>query len=99
MREKIIEIIEKHGTFNGNIMGYDTYVVWKDDLADALLKLSKENIEKIYSKLQGHGTTYVKKWIKEYYNIGENDNKCLCCGAIIPEGRQVCPNCEIRGDN
>lgn len=22
------------------------------------------------------------------------DNKCVVCGAIIPEGRQVCPNCE-----
>lgn len=22
------------------------------------------------------------------------DNTCVCCGAIIPEGRQVCPNCE-----
>lgn len=22
------------------------------------------------------------------------DNKCVSCGAIIPEGRQVCPNCE-----
>ena len=20
--------------------------------------------------------------------------KCVCCGAIIPEGRQVCPSCE-----
>jgi RNA polymerase subunit RPABC4/transcription elongation factor Spt4 len=20
--------------------------------------------------------------------------RCVCCGAIIPEGRQVCPNCE-----
>jgi hypothetical protein len=19
---------------------------------------------------------------------------CVCCGAVIPEGRQVCPNCE-----
>ena len=19
---------------------------------------------------------------------------CICCGAIIPEGRMVCPNCE-----
>ena len=24
----------------------------------------------------------------------ENVNRCVCCGAIIPEGRQVCPNCE-----
>ena len=22
--------------------------------------------------------------------------KCACCGAIIPEGRQVCPQCERR---
>ena len=22
------------------------------------------------------------------------DNTCVCCGAIIPEGRMVCPNCE-----
>lgn len=23
-----------------------------------------------------------------------NDNKCVMCGDIIPEGRQVCPKCE-----
>ena len=22
------------------------------------------------------------------------DNRCVCCGAIIPEGRKVCPSCE-----
>ncbi len=22
------------------------------------------------------------------------EERCLICGAIIPEGRQVCPNCE-----
>ena len=22
------------------------------------------------------------------------DNRCICCGAVIPEGRMVCPNCE-----
>ena len=22
------------------------------------------------------------------------ENRCLVCGDIIPEGRQVCPNCE-----
>lgn len=27
-----------------------------------------------------------------------NANKCVCCGAIIPEGRQICPNCELAGD-
>lgn len=27
------------------------------------------------------------------------DNRCVICGAIIPEGRQVCPNCEKRVEN
>ena len=22
------------------------------------------------------------------------DNRCIICGEIIPEGREVCPNCE-----
>ena len=21
------------------------------------------------------------------------DNRCVCCGAIIPEGRMACPSC------
>lgn len=23
-----------------------------------------------------------------------NEERCVCCGAVIPEGRQVCPRCE-----
>ena len=23
------------------------------------------------------------------------ENRCVCCGAIIPEGRQVCSECEV----
>ena len=23
-----------------------------------------------------------------------NENRCVYCGEIIPEGRQVCPSCE-----
>ena len=26
--------------------------------------------------------------------VSMNENRCVCCGAIIPEGRQVCPTCE-----
>lgn len=22
------------------------------------------------------------------------ENRCVCCGEIIPEGRMVCPRCE-----
>lgn len=26
------------------------------------------------------------------------DNFCVCCGADIPEGRMVCPICEMAAD-
>ncbi len=25
---------------------------------------------------------------------GGNTDRCICCGEIIPEGRQVCPMCD-----
>ena len=28
---------------------------------------------------------------------GRNAERCVCCGAIIPEGRQVCPVCDVTG--
>ena len=24
-----------------------------------------------------------------------NEDRCVCCGEIIPEGRMVCPNCLV----
>lgn len=27
---------------------------------------------------------------------GTDENRCVCCGRVIPEGRQVCPLCERR---
>lgn len=40
-----------------------------DGVNEGILKGSKETAEKIYSELQGHGTTYVKKWIKEQFGV------------------------------
>lgn len=28
--------------------------------------------------------------------MAEKENRCVCCGAIIPEGRQICYSCEIQ---
>lgn len=30
---------------------------------------------------------------------GRNAERCVCCGAIIPEGRQVCLICELNVKN
>ena len=24
-------------------------------------------------------------------------DRCVCCGEIVPEGRQICPQCERSG--
>lgn len=25
-----------------------------------------------------------------------NENRCVSCGIVIPEGRQICPNCGVK---
>lgn len=30
----------------------------------------------------------------KFYKVPVEIDTCICCGDIIPEGRQVCPNCE-----
>lgn len=27
-----------------------------------------------------------------------SEERCVCCGAIIPEGRQYCPNCAKKAE-
>ena len=29
----------------------------------------------------------------------DNVDVCICCGEPIPEGRQVCPDCECKNEN
>ena len=37
--------------------------------------------------------------LKEAAHVFENAEHCVCCGEIVPEGRQVCPGCETGGDS
>ena len=27
-------------------------------------------------------------------HVGSTNNRCVICGAEIPEGREICPDCE-----
>lgn len=51
----------------------DSVVLSADEFANlkkyAYKKGSKETAEKIYRELQGHGTTYVKKWIEKQFGV------------------------------
>lgn len=38
------------------------------------------------------------KWYDLCKSDSDSVNTCVVCGAIIPEGRQVCPKCEGKND-
>lgn len=44
-----------------------------------------------------HGELDVRNGTLKVYGSSFAD-RCVCCGAIIPEGRQVCPVCERRAN-
>lgn len=44
---------------------------------------------------------WLNKLIKSRTEIEKNypdQDSCVCCGAYVPEGRQVCIVCEMKGD-
>ena len=72
--------------------GYDKG--YADGLAFAQneLKPIKEDVKKILQMC---------KQLAIVTNVGDkssptiNADRCVCCGAIIPEGQMVCPNCLV----
>lgn len=38
----------------------------------------------------------VETAMKDIEDTNKNLNRCICCGDIIPEGRQVCPICKAK---
>jgi hypothetical protein len=44
--------------------------------------------------LSGNNGAYIIEKVKKEIAAEQNANYCVCCGDVIPEGRQVCPKCE-----
>lgn len=75
---------------------------------DITIKLRGDNVYDLYvdDKWVASRGSYiniseeVKKEVEKcIMNIGDKygtENKCVCCGEIIPEGRQVCVKCESK---
>lgn len=49
-------------------------------------------------KRAGDSAKNVTESLKNVINAFENADRCVCCGEIVPEGRQVCPGCETGGE-
>ena len=44
--------------------------------------------------IEGYGIERPKDWFcADGERREDNVNRCVCCGAIVPEGTQVCPTC------
>ena len=61
-------------------------------LASKISDLRKQGFS-IISKREPVKNRYGETCHIKRYSI-EESNLCVCCGKEIPEGRQVCPNCE-----
>lgn len=72
-----------------------------DDLCQLLL-IAARVIERQARVLSMHGieadpaANEAVNSIRDAVGPGVDENRCVCCGAIIPEGRQICPICERR---
>lgn len=49
-------------------------------------------------KRAGDSAEKAAESLKNVIDAFENADRCVCCGEIVPEGRQVCPGCETGGD-
>lgn len=63
-------------------------------------RVSKDEYEIIFKTDKWSDYTEVQEAIRRIIDrnrtqsISRNTDVCVCCGAEIPEGRQVCPACE-----
>ena len=62
--------------------------------ADCVHELGANSAAKAADSLKN-----VTESLKNVIDAFENADRCVCCGEIVPEGRQVCPGCETGGDS
>lgn len=75
IKNKGIEHIQEFATINGKLCLVKDKMVLKEYPPDAVNFIRKETAREIYRELQGHGTTYVKKWLKEQFGVDIGETK------------------------
>lgn len=83
VRKKNLKRLQKYGVLPFNFT----------DFVEALTNMAS----KIVDAFRNLGNTFgqaLRSYPQDPPRIVDNVDRCVCCDAIIPEGRQVCPNCE-----
>lgn len=69
-------------------------------MAEYVSRVSKNDYEITFKTNNWSDYTEIQEAIRgiidqnRAQSISRNTETCVCCGAEIPEGRQVCPACE-----
>ena len=69
-------------------------------MTEFILKVSKNEYEIIFNTDKWSDYVEIQETIRDIIDrnrtqsISRNTDVCVCCGAEIPKGRQVCPACE-----
>lgn len=94
--ETICQLIEKHGTFNGEIMGYDTYIVFKDDFADIITKEYVVLTQKEYRMLKKYNADRKRlknKYVQVFNQLTELRDKMA--KLLCEEYEKGCNKCSL----
>ena len=85
--QDIAEQAYKNGYNDGHNAALDEFAAmaheWIKDVSfrsNTAMVKVHEIIDRVQNRLKGHHIA----------------NRCVCCGVEVPEGRQVCPQCENR---
>lgn len=77
----------------------DTFERLTEILRNGILAAMDDDNKYLYTDvvdyMMAHGVTIETDIIVGDKLTPTNEDRCVCCGAIIPEGQMVCPNCLV----
>lgn len=83
VRKKNLKRLQKYGVLPFNFVNF----------VEALTDMTS----KIVNAFRNLGSAFgqaLRSYPQDPRRIVDNVDRCIVCGIIIPEGRQVCPSCE-----
>ena len=90
-RDRILQYITDFGSISTMEAFMDLGIT---KLTTRISEMRKDGIV-ISGKPETAKNRYGEKCRFYRYSFPNDDAICVCCGNIIPEGRQVCPTCEV----
>ena len=56
-------------------------------------------ISSLRDLIADYGDIRIAEVVRREKHVYNTSDSCVCCGATVPEGRQICLGCERREEN